>query len=319
MRLRTRLPLAACLFFLCAGFRTHGQFLRAYAEAQPAPSWIGSMLTRYGMDESSGTRDNAGTCDAACDLTVSGSGVGNSTSQFIEGMASGSFVNTADSWLICTDANCGSTYNQSGSFTFMSWFRPTNAGVRNVGGKYEATNGFRMLTNTTKLRCGIQTSGAEKLQNSTSNYITAGWNFGACIRTCTGTDCATTNTIATYLNGELSSTTTLTEACCSNTNNFNLGTANEATAFDWHGEIDTTAFTNKALTASQLCHACSCLISGAKCACDSRDPTRYRRCASDVDCWTGAVFARCESGRCQGFNTAFCGSCTLPDCNLAAP
>jgi len=255
----------------------------------PAPNWTSSFLGVWHMDETTGTRVNAqGTTTR--NLTESAPPIYGNTSTFIEGTAS---VNSSVSaYLYSSDTTL---VGLTSPFTCLFWARAnTNTTGRIVenwspGGTY-GTGWW--------------------LERNAGGYFDIGWGSGTTAGGGMSTGVVPPNTWAhmaltaavgaagctSYLNGAYANDSggSCTVTAPPGTQTFKAG--GQITGFD--GQIDELACASRVLTAQQVCRICSCGINGSGCSCNTGTPANYT-----------------STGR----NTTYCGSCTLPVCNAAAP
>jgi hypothetical protein len=263
--------------------------------------WTSSFVAVWLCEETSGTRANESStsCGSDCDLTDNNtvaSGTG------IQGSNSCDFEETDSDNLSCTMNNPGcneiEAALESGAVSIVSWLN-AESNVSSNARYVEVLGGSP----------GFETFTLQKSEFSTPQHELTAFMEGQA----TSVDSGEAETVGTYehlaftwandadddieyyVNGESVGTAgslTSTPTVGSN-GSFTLGGRNSSVDVD--GDMDEIGIIDAELTAAQICRICSCGIDGSECVC------------------SGSSYS--DSGR----NSSNCGSCTLPDCDAAAP
>jgi hypothetical protein len=276
----------------------------AGAGGDPAADWSASFIAWWSLDEASGTRiangsTSCGSAGSDCDLADNAT-VTNDTTNKQEGTASASFASTNSEYLDCADGTCNELdMTGSGeSFTWGCWWRSGSDVSQMLLDNYDEVGGSKGGYNMERLTVSDRGLCEVRDQNSIYNLLTAidsmpaddGWVHVACQVTDNGT-----GSFSTFIDGELSTNLpAVTPETAPDGEDFFLGTQDAATIF-MDGELDECFVIDDLLTEAEVCRVCSCQVDGSLCTCNG---TSY-----DDD----------------GRNSTECGSCTLPDCDAAAP
>lgn len=275
--------------------------LRAAVGGGSPVDWTASFVAVWRCEETSGDRanDTATSCGSDCDLTDNntvGYGVG------IEGTNACDFELDNTESLDCDHNASGcdelETMAEGSAVSMLLWTATESANDPNVT-HFKISGGWSTYQHWSieRLRYSspIREIYARHYDGTTFSYTYS--DFGEPTDD-TWTHVALTwandadDEMLTYINGEES--TDGSPATISS--NLTLD-ANGDTRLGWKhdGRLDEIAAIGVELTAAQICRICSCGIDGSECVC------------------SGSTYT--DSGR----NSANCGSCTLPDCDAAAP
>jgi hypothetical protein len=279
----------------------HGSTIPTGAAA--AEDWSASFVAWWAFEESAGSAalandsTSCGTAGTDCDLTDSGT-VGRDTTNYQEGSQSATFASS--DYFSCQDSTCDEldAIGSGESLTFGCWWRSGNDSTQQIIDNWDGSGGGRggykadRDSNNDRATCYVRDTNSEYNILTQNNSMPAddSWIHYVCQMTDDGT-----GSFRTYINGEENSNlTTTTPEIGADGEDFFLGSQNGSTPF-MLGELDECFVIFDYLTAAEVCRVCSCQIDGSLCTCDG---TSYN-----------------DAGR----NSSDCGSCTLPDCNAAAP
>lgn len=284
--------------------------------ADSAADWSASFVAWWDLDESSGTRvATGGACSAGstCDLTDNNTVTQNTTTE-VEGSAAAQFTGANNEYLSCNNGTCDALTDITGNITFGCWSR-ADSNVSNHGLIHNtwSNNGYflRISTNSSgRYDCGVsQGTASQQADTGTSSAVTD---------TNTHVVCALNDTVELqgFVDGVPAGTpnTSLSAMTAPTTQSFQI--SRSATSNDWDGMLDECFVIDDFLTDAEICRICSCQIDGSLCTCAG---------ASYLD--NGRNSQTCSGGTCTGdSNTCTtnadcgsCSSCTLPDCDAAAP
>ncbi len=275
------------------------QFRRRAAGGTPPLDWTDSFIGIYDCEDSGNLGDNTGTCGASspvdCDLTVvGGSGAAQDTTNFVTGLASCNFV--ADTDFLDSSAYSGAAapLNLDTDISMVIWGRCDDC-TTDTGGIFAQGNdwlgGFEAPGGD---RCRISAPGGAGNEDSPAAcHVDDDWTHLAFTY-----EEGSSNPITLYSNGAAN--------CldgCLTMDSWDASVSSEEThlANTFSGNTDEYAVIDDILTAQEVCRICACGIDAPAdggCLCNGATYiTDGRRTTSDPGC----------------------GSCTLPDCNAAAP
>ena len=253
-----------------------------------------NLICLWDLEEASGTRVcSAGTCADAgsdCDLTDTNT-TGQNTVDFQEGAASADFENTNNEDLRCGDGTCDEL-DQLTAVSFGGWLQMESVVGSGRDPLWNFTSGagymLRVISSFSAPQCRVNDS----FETGFTSFVPAdGFVHFVCTH-----DNDADNEIILYRDGA--------EDCSAGCNTLNADMASDTSIFflsraastDWDGEMDEMFVHEGELTPAQVCYICSCQWDGTRCTGVAGSPPT-------------------NSGR----NVAECGSCTLPNCDAAAP
>jgi hypothetical protein len=289
---------------------------RLAAPAGEAPAdWSSSFDGIWLLEESSGTRDNTGTCGGTpsdCDLSEVNPPIGNDTTNKMEGSAAADFTAANTEYLTCADATC-TTLDYSSDASWGCWARATQDSQDRIIDKEDTTDGYRLQRRSQdEQRCSVEASNvlvhADGANNSWPNDNA--YYHVACVFD------DVSNTLQPFLNGATSGSGSTANALGASTRDFELSANTSGAA--WEGQLDECWTIGDVLTAAEICRICSIQIDGGLGWCDDT-PTAYEACSTDADCNGRAGACNTTDSLCTGRNDSKCLGCTLPACNAAAP
>lgn len=234
-------------------------------------------------------------CD--CDLTNNNSATGDESNKVI-GERSIAYVAASNQSLTCDMATDCNEFNlgQSGaSLTYMGHVRTTiDADSTFITKSGSTLHQFEMgfAASGDALVCSVKNTGGTSIDDvGPSTFTTNDFHFGACVFD------NGANTIQAYFDGAFTGSPGSIVTDLQGGNGV-FGTGYDGTAGDLTGNTNLVVVHAAAVSATDLCRACSCGWTGVGCQCFEPDPTVY------VD---------------EGVNDTLCGNCVLPACNKAGP
>jgi hypothetical protein len=240
------------------------------------PSWVSAMLAAWMLDEASGTRTNAqGTTSR--NLTDTG-GVGNDTTNKMQGAAAALFTNAVGFALTTPDAGLE---NLVSPLSLGCWVRPASTKTNMfLQGRPSATNNVLIDQDLSNwvfyIYSNAHSISAPSVQNTFSHVV--------------GTYAEPAMKL--YVNGALAATGSSGITLATTTTPWEISDA--GASYVW-GQVDECFVTNVALSAASVCRICSCGLDGALCTCNGtaftttgRNATACGACTLPADCSAAA-------------------------------